>query len=173
MDGAGIGFADVEMGWNRSHQDLKAKMPSKLLCHLNDPANADHGTSVLGLVVAIDNAKGGVGIAPGVTSVFLASHWDGASSANVADAIGKAAFSLAVGDVLSLEAQTWNHGPIELANSGAEMTAIQAASSKGIIVIEAAGNAGRNLDPAFPTTRPPSGAIMVGASVGEALGPRA
>lgn len=167
-DGSGIGFADVEMGWNLSHQDLKAKLRTRLLCHQNDPTNADHGTGVLGLVVGRDNSKGVVGIAPGVTSVRLASHWDGTSAANVADAVATAAHHLAVGDVLLLETQSSSHGPIELLAGGAEMTAIQTASSKGVIVIEAAGNAGRNLDPNFPKSRPDSGAIMVGASVGEA-----
>ncbi len=166
IDGAGIGFADVEMGWNRSHQDLKSKMPSRLLTHRNYAKYADHGTAVLGLVVGSDNAKGIVGIAPGVTSVFLASHWDRSSANNVADAVATAATRLRVGDVLLLEAQTAKNDPIELLAGGAELTAIQVAASRGLIVIEAAGNGGRNLDPSFPATRPDSGAIMVGASVG-------
>lgn len=167
VDGTGIGFADVEMGWNRSHQDLKSKMPLALLTHQNHAQHVDHGTGVLGIVVGSDNAKGIVGIAPGVTSVLLASHWDGASADNVADAISTAAARLKFGDVLLLETQTATSGPIELLAGGAEMTAIQVAASKGIIVIEAAGNGGRSLDPVFPASRADSGAIMVGASVGD------
>jgi hypothetical protein len=167
VDGAGIGFADVEMGWNRLHQDLKSKMPPALLTHQDHPQHVDHGTGVLGIVVGSDDAKGIVGIAPGVTSVLLASHWDGASAHNVADAIATAAARLKPGDVLLLETQTGTSGPIELLAGGAEMTAIQAAASKGIIVIEAAGNGGRSLDPVFPAPWTDSGAIMVGASVGD------
>jgi serine protease len=167
VDGAGIGFADVEMGWNRLHQDLKSKMPPALLTHQDNPQFLNHGTGVLGIVVGSDDAKGIVGIAPGVTSVLLASHWDGASRDNVADAIATAAARLKPGDVLLLETQKGPSDPIELMAGGAEMTAIQAAASKGIIVIEAAGNAGRSLDPDFPASRADSGAIMVGASVGD------
>jgi hypothetical protein len=166
VDGAGIGFADVEMGWNLSHEDLRSKMPAGLLTDQINPQFVDHGTAVLGLVVGSDNSKGIVGIAPGVTDVLLASHWDGASRENVANAVATAAQRLKVGDVLLLETQTGNGDPIELLAGGADMTAIQAASSKGVIVIEAAGNGGKNLDPAFPASRADSGAIMVGASVG-------
>lgn len=165
-DGTGIAFADLEMGWNLDHEDYKSKMPAALLCHQQDPAWVDHGTGVLGIVVASDNTKGVIGIAPGVTTVLLASHWDGASREHVADAVAAAAVQLAFGDVLLLEVQKADSGPIELLAGGAEMTAIQAATSKGIIVVEPAGNGGRSLDPDFPRSRADSGAIMVGASVG-------
>jgi serine protease len=91
LDGAGISFADVERGWTVTHEDLQAKMPAAILTHLNDPSRRNHGTAVLGLVLGVDNQAGIVGVAPGVTAVTLASHWDGSSANNVADAIEKVA----------------------------------------------------------------------------------
>ncbi len=163
--GQGIGFTDVEMGWIRSHEDLKAKTRSPLLTGKNNPKWEDHGTQAVGLVVATDNDKGVVGIAPKVTTVRLASHWDGESGDNVGDAIATAAAKMSSGDVMLLETQTSGEAPIELAGDF-EMDAICAATSKGIIVIEPAGNGGFDLDPDF-TGRRDSGAIMVGASVGD------
>jgi hypothetical protein len=170
-DGSGVAFIDIEMGWNRQHEDLTAKTKKPLLTHVSDPQHADHGTGVLGLVVATDNDKGVVGIAPGVTNVRLASHWDGASADNVADAIATSAASLGSGDVLLLETQTSSQGPIELLRGGFELDAICAATSKGITVVEPAGNGDYSLDGDFPAGGRDSGAIMVGASVGDPPAP--
>jgi serine protease len=166
LDGAGIGFTDIERGWNVTHEDLQAKMPAALLTHLNDPSRRNHGTAVLGLTVGVDNDKGIIGIAPGVTAVRLASHWDGGSANNVADAIETAAAVMAPGDVLLLETQAGDDGPIETMDGLAEKDAIMTATSKGIIVIEPAGNAGTFTDTAWPELATDSGAIVVGASDG-------
>jgi hypothetical protein len=165
LDGAGISFADVERGWLLTHEDLKAKMPAALLTNQNNPGRMDHGAAVLGLVVGVDNDKGIVGVAPGVTTVHLASHWDGTSSNNVADAIEKAADVLTKGDVLLLETQSGDEGPIET-QSELERNAIKTATSKGIVVIEAAGNAGEFTDTTWPELADDTGAIVVGASDG-------
>lgn len=165
--GRGIAFTDVEMGWNRNHEDLTAKTRKPLLTHKNDPTWEDHGTSALGLVVATDNSTGVVGIAPGVTKVRLASHWDGTSAENVADAIATSAANMDAGDVMLLETQRSDEAPIELLDGEFELDAICAATSKGITVIEPAGNGGFTLDRDFPAGRRDSGAIVVGASVGD------
>lgn len=167
LDGATVGFADVEMGWNLDHDDLKAKMPAGLLTHSNYANYRDHGTAVLGLVVGVDNAEGIIGVAPGVAVVQLASHWDGYSADNVANAIETAAAAMAPGDVLLLETQSGEDGPIETMEGGAERDAIKTATSRGIVVIEAAGNAGKDVNATWASElATDSGAIMVGASGG-------
>ena len=165
LDGAGIDFVDVEVGWNLAHDDLKAKAPTRLTpAAWDDPSWRDHGTAVLGLVAGVDNAVGIVGIAPGVNSVRVASHFNPTGTTTVANAIALATTALKYGDVLLVEAQAGGDWPIEFLSP--ELVAIQTAASNGIIVIEPAGNRGVNLD-AWKPSWPDSGAILVGASVGD------
>src|SRR5512143_2768558 len=63
--GQGVWFADIEGGWNASHEDL----PGDRITHvagqpIDDPTWRQHGTAVLGEVVGRDNGKGVVGLAP-------------------------------------------------------------------------------------------------------------
>lgn len=170
LHGTGIDFVDVEMGWNLNHEDLIGKAPTRLTpAGWDNPEWDDHGTSVLGLVAGMDNDKGIVGIAPGVNSVRVASHWNGMVNTKVANAIATAASALASGDVLLIEAQTEGFWPIELLTGDLELNAIKAATNKGIIVVEAAGNRGVDMDLWITDWSGPydSGAIMVGASTGD------
>ena len=165
--GAGVWFADVEGNWNSKHEDL----PGDRISHVGgrlvaDPSWRAHGTAVLGEVVGRDNGKGVTGIAPDVERVFTSSigqTW-------IADAIDAAAEQLRPGDVLLIELQSrgprGRYLPVEFWDDNFD--AIHAATGRGIIVVEAAGNGGENLDrPEYHgklerKTRD-SGAIMVGA----------
>src|SRR5580698_219331 len=71
--GAGVWFADIEGGWNTSHEDLPGDRIA--LVHgkpMTLPGWREHGTAVLGEVVGIDNGKGVTGIAPDVDRVITA-----------------------------------------------------------------------------------------------------
>ncbi|MGE0867110.1 MAG: S8 family peptidase [Kofleriaceae bacterium] len=165
--GAGVWFADIEGGWNADHEDL----PGDRMTHvggteIRDPSWSAHGTAVLGQVVGRDNGKGVVGIAPEVERVFTSSI----GGTSVADAIDVAASQLRPGDVLLIELQ--GLGPrnryVAVEYWDDVYDAIRAATSRGVVVIEAAGNGNANLDhPAydrkFDRTRRDSGAIIVGA----------
>lgn len=103
IDGHGIRFVDLESGWTLNHEDLAAANIS-LISGLNQDFQG-HGTAVLGEVAAIDNQRGGVGIAPGAT-VRVVSQWRTATDYSTAAAILSAGQAMSRGDVLLLEAQT-------------------------------------------------------------------
>lgn len=168
-DGKGIGFIDIEQGWTLNHEDLRAAGIRLLSGQSQDYFG--HGTAVLGQMVAVDNDRGIVGIARSCT-VSVVSQWQTPTDYRTDLAILEAINYLQPGDVLLLEAQVDIQTmlyPVEV--EPAVLNTIRMAHNKGIIVIEAAGNGGTNLDafgngwlnrnsPSFQE----SGAIMVGAA---------
>jgi hypothetical protein len=175
-DGTGIQFVDIENGWTLNHDDLISKSIT-LISGLNR-FFFEHGTRVLGVVVAVDNTIGGVGIAPNVSSAKVVSQWTSLTDFNTADAIISAGSLLNPGDVMLIEHQT----PLPFTSSwlpaeaeGAVWDAIKSTTTLNIIVIEPAGNGGTNLDTfrdssgkqildRASTDFKDSGAIMVGAA---------
>lgn len=146
VDGAGVGFVDLEQGWTLDHEDLAAASVS-LISGVNF-AYHGHGTAVLGQVASVDNAFGGIGIAPAVTTRVV-SQWRSPGIYSTADAILSAAAVMRRGDVLLLEAQTTyptatDHVPVEV--EALVFDAIAATVKRGIVVIEAAGNGAIDLD---------------------------
>jgi hypothetical protein len=173
-DGAGVRFVDLEQGWILNHEDLAAAGIT-LISGVSQDFQG-HGTAVLGEVMAVDNALGGIGIAPNAIAQVV-SQWRNAITYNTAEAILSAVSVMGAGDVLLLEAQTYygtyNKVPVEVEQ--AAFDAIQFATSQGIVVVEAAGNGAFDLDTfqdvngmrilnRNSTDFRDSGAIMVGAA---------
>ncbi|HSY50612.1 MAG TPA: S8 family peptidase [Thermoanaerobaculia bacterium] len=173
-DGTGIGFVDVEQGWNLNHDDLAAA--GITIISGVSTAYPDHGTSVLGEVLMVDNTQGGVGIAPSARGRVV-SQWRTAGY-NTPDAILDAAAHMSFGDVLLLEAQEHDpvgglyYWPVEIVDATYE--AIRLTTALGIVVVEAGCNGGYDLDAymnisgkkIFDRSSPDfreSGAIMIGA----------
>jgi len=194
----GLQFVDLEWGWVLDHEDLPT-IPDPIptvagqLSGDNDPDYQGHGTGTLGVVVAVDNnGKECVGITPHVETTKVVSPWvlnGNTWTYSVANAI-VAALSLPLqpGDVLLLEVQTQSPSQLAPHSPGrdypveveeAEFLAIQHATKDlDVVVIEAAGNAGYDLDsfifntwtttqfslnPLKPSFQD-SGAIMVGSA---------
>jgi hypothetical protein len=182
--GLDVTIYDVEYSWNQNHEDLDTAFGVPLLLlpgdANNDPfGDNNHGTAVLGELIATDDAIGvtgisfdaGIGLAPAKTALL------GYQPAN---AIALATLDADPGDVILIEQQTGvcgltpscddtqiNCGPLEW--NGPVFSAIQAAVALGITVVEAAGNGSVDLDQtacgsAFNRNFQDSGAIIVGAA---------
>jgi serine protease len=182
-DGKGVDLklADVEQGWHLKHEDLPGDI--ELIHGYN--RECAHGTAVLGIVVANDDGKGCVGITPYLKTIMVSSIWPDPLTAypDRYNAILAAINKLDLGDVLLLELQINAQGyyPTSLGgqdglgwygNLPAEVEyplfeLIQTATARGIVVVEAAGNGGWDLDAFDPYAAPhwgkDSGAIMVAA----------
>lgn len=160
--GKGQALVDVESGWSLDHEDLPKNI-GLIYGDIRDWSRG-HGTQVLGVICAVDNDKGCVGITPRLRAVDVASYYKGERP----DAIVAALDRLQPGDVLLIEGQIVGKKlPIEVLD--AEFEAIRLATALGYVVVEAAGNGSENLDaipvldPASPEYRD-SKAILVGAA---------
>lgn len=178
--GENVKIIDIEYNWNIEHNDL-LDATSDLLIHVRgtDPSpeqNVNHGTAVLGELVAADDGIGITGIA-NKAKIGLINPLISSSTQDVASAIRRAIGRLEAGDVIVLELQSTN-GPRFEAQTGRGMApieieppvfdAVRDATNAGIIVVESAANGFEDLDhPAylglFNRAQRDSGAIIVGA----------
>ena len=138
-DGTGIQICDCEYGFNTTHEDL----PGVTVVSNRDgslTAFQDHGTAVLGELVANRDTEGVTGISPGATMLFASE-----SGGNRVDCINDAIAALNPGDILQLEMQTGS--PYRPAESDPDIhAAVTTAVGFGIVVIAAAGNGNANLN---------------------------
>ena len=182
-DGDGVTLIDLEHGWNRDHEDLKRHHIPRPLAgdDLGDKPSADpgvqyrvnHGTATLGVVAAVDNKTGGIGIAHNLDRVLVTSAYDRATGTfeHVASAIAGVIGRVPGWSVLLLEVQRDRY-PTEV--DDADFHAIRLAVASGLVVVEPAGNGGVDLDalgtpsgflrPSSPHYGGESGAILVGAA---------
>lgn len=165
--GDGVAVCDIEGDWNFTHEDL----PS-IKHYGGDLLGSDwkdHGTAVLGVIVAKPTSSGVAGIAPKakpkVHSAVIGGLW------NTAQAIINAANKMSAGDVILIELQgghptTGRYVAMQYWDD--VYSAIRAATEKGITVVEAAGNGNQDFEAAVyagSNLRKDSGAIVVGAGI--------
>jgi len=141
-EGVGIGIVDVEGGWRVTHEDLVGKTPT-LIHGVQYASWEDHGTAVLGEIVATDNTVGVVGSAPAINSVRMSSIYDAAGVQHVADALVAAVAAMSAGEILLIELQT-SFLPVETLDD--RLDVIRLATARGITVVEASGNGNFDLD---------------------------
>ena len=145
-------FVDLEQGWLLEHEDHNI---SSIIYGDNRDGigtyRGNHGTAVVGEIAGLDNDKGVIGIAPGVGTVRVSSHFKSSDNSNlhVAEAIIAAIKVMNIGDILLLEVQRWADGAVPrmpTESDLADLEAIKLATARGIIVVEASGNGGNNLN---------------------------
>nr|MEE4267149.1 carboxypeptidase regulatory-like domain-containing protein [Candidatus Krumholzibacteria bacterium] len=174
--GDGVTVIDVEGGWLWTHEDLPTPVV-ELGVQIDDLSWRNHGTAVMGEIRGIDNGTGVTGIVPdcqvGSSSI---------GNVSTAAALHAAIEVLQPGDVILIEL----HAPGPLSDGSGQFgylpmeywqdnfDAIRLATSRGILVCEAAGNGNQNLDDPvymnlFDRQVRDSGAIMCGATAGSEL----
>ena len=180
--GAGVSIIDCEWGWRFDHEDLTVGQGGVVVGTASTDTN--HGTAVIGEISGDRNAFGITGICP---DAFIRAA---AFSGPTASTIHSAADKLGAGDIILLEihragprhnfqARSDQLGYVAIEWWPDDFDAIRYANSRGIIVVEAAGNGAENLDDALYAVRPAgfpnswtnpfnranrdSGALVVGA----------
>jgi hypothetical protein len=185
--GENVQIVDIEYNWNLDHNDI-AHATSNLFVYVkgvnplpeqvSNEGNKNHGTAVLGELVAAPDGVGVTGIAYGAKLGLINPLTQG-TVPDVAGAIRRATLAMNAGDVMLLEQQSTagprldlltGSGFVPIEYESEIFAAIKAATNKGIIVVESAGNGFENLDhPAynglFDRNKRDSGAIIVGAGL--------
>jgi serine protease len=182
--GTGVKIIDLEHAWQFTHEDMPTLFRQGGT-PINDVSLRNHGTAVMGEMVAKNNGFGVTGIA--YQAQAGTESW---SNQTPASAITTASLAAGTGNILLLEGQ-WP-GPatssspcgcsgsqcdyVPLEYQQAEYDAIATATANGRIVIEAAGNGSTNLDDPvygnlFNRSVRDSKAILVAASLSTGLSP--
>jgi hypothetical protein len=171
-DGSGVKIIDIEFGWNETHEDLETALGGTIV---GGGGADDHGTAVLGEMIAGDNGYGVTGICPGADIGMVS-----VATLSVSEAILTAAENLERGDLILIELHA--PGPHYNFQTRSDQLGyvcmeywqdifdvIQYAWAKGIIVCEAAGNGAEDFNNTaiygqlFDTTYRNSHAIICGA----------
>lgn len=145
--GNGVRLVDLEGAWNLEHADLiEAGITLIDGVPATDKISVNHGTAVLGVIAAADDGRCVVGIAPEIVSARVVSLQHG-DFVNLPRAILLAIRELRFGDVLLIEVHSdLGEGfvPVEAQRSVFDL--VRLATARGVVVIEPAGNGGKDLD---------------------------
>ena len=161
--GAGIRVSDCEYGFRTNHEDL-VDSTITLETGISSSVSSDdldHGTAVLGVLAATENAYGMTGLIPESDFHFYSEYPPSGYDRDTA--VASAIVDSGSGDIVLLEMQ-FGGSPAEWLQTVWDLT--KSGTDAGVIVIAAAGNGGSDLDDAFHApyrARGDSGAIMVGA----------
>jgi len=160
--GANVRIIDIEGAWRFTHEDLTQNQGGVVGgTQSTDLRWRNHGTAVVGEFGGDRNPRGVTGISPDA-NVRAISIFGGLGSAA---AIRQAADMLNPGDIILIELhrpgpqfnfqnRDDQRGFIAIEWWPDDYAAIQYASSRGVMVVEAAGNGAENLDDALYDTNP-------------------
>lgn len=166
--GAGSRIIDIEGAWNFLHEDLLQNQGGVVAgTQSADIRWRNHGTAVAGEFGGDRNSLGITGICPDANVRAISIFGNTPPGWGSAAAIRRAADMLSVGDIILIElhragprlnfaARDDQRGYIAVEWWPDDLLAIQYAISRGVIVVEAAGNGAENLDDPLYDTNPAS-----------------
>lgn len=160
--GQGVRVSDCEYAWHVKHEDLSGNPIGVEKGVPMGTHDHNHGTAVMGVVVAGHNGYGVKGLAPKAKPFVYP------ETNRRAQAIASAARESKAGDIVMLEMQTYGYAkklvPAEYDKSVWMVT--KTGTDAGVLIIAAAGNGSVNLDTSHYKSylsRGDSGAIIIGA----------
>ena len=172
LSGAGVAMCDIEYDFDENHCDLP---PIEILGF--DPVSPfgdAHGTAVFGEMISLDDGEGTKGIAHGATEIYFSPQYNGSTN-DIGAAVYRATAAMPEGSVIVLEVQIGgpNGEYVPMEWWPPYYDAVVNAIANGMVVVQAAGNGGENLDdPIYATgnfghhpflAENDSGSIIVGA----------
>lgn len=180
-DGTGVKIIDIEINWQTTHEDLDRAVGNVIGAYPGGGSSSDHGTAVIGEMIAGDNGYGVTGICPGAEIGMVSVAYQ-----STAQALYTAIDNLESGDIILIELHApgprYNFqsrpdqlGYVCMEYWQANYDAILYAWAKGIVVIEAAGNGAEDFDDPiygslYDTAYRNSHAIIAGAGYPPASG---
>jgi subtilisin family serine protease len=160
--GGNVNIAIIDTGVDFAHADLAANIAGGYNTHTKDTNFFDdnlHGTHVAGIIGALDNNLGVVGVAP-AAHIYAIKALDADGSGTDEDIVAAADWVLAWkrtnGGNWIVSMSLGAHGV-----SAAEEEAFQRLIGEGVLCIAASGNDGGLLDMLYPAALP--GVVSVGA----------
>ncbi|MFC4450375.1 S8 family peptidase [Halorussus aquaticus] len=143
-DGSGADVAIIDTGIDGNHPDLEANLGAGAAavscssysaeCTYNWGDDNGHGTHCAGIAGGVDNGRGIVGVAPGVTL----------HAVKVLGSNGGGSYSDIAAGIEYVANQGWDVGSLSLGGSASRTIrdAVQYADSRGVTLVAAAGNSG-------------------------------
>jgi subtilisin family serine protease len=176
LKGDGIRVRDVEYGFNKNHEDLNEVnaflAPGMTVSSDATATYTEHGTAVVGIIIAGNDGYGMTGLAHEASEVILFPEWQEIGYSRI-NAVNQSIQNSTVGDVIIYEMQ--EDGPTSSSTDfvPAEYNSViwdltKAASNAGIVIVAAAGNGNQNLNGSLYQSymnRGNSGAIIVGGGL--------
>lgn len=175
LKGEGIRVRDVEYGFNKEHEDLNevnAFLAPDMTIAEDALPFTQHGTAVVGIVIAGNDGYGMTGLAHEASEMVLYPEWQEIGYDRIY-AVSQSIENSTAGDVIIYEMQedgptasSTDYVPAEYNNLVWDLT--KAASDAGIVIVAAAGNGNQNLNGTLYTNymnRGNSGAIIVGGGL--------
>jgi len=141
----GVGFAEMDVGWNLDHEALRhIGRPRLFPVNMTEIPEDTHGTAVLGVVVGSAKIQGIAQGAAVKALLFPARGWKNIAEQFLDFLDAEQNDALQFGDIVLIELEQ-EAGPgtpqgLPLEVQPAMFRAIELAVSRGIVVIEAAGN---------------------------------
>lgn len=175
LKGEGIRVRDVEYGFNSNHEDLNevnAFLAPGMTIAEDALLYTQHGTAVVGIIIAGNDGYGMTGLAHEASEVILFPEWQEIGYSRI-NAVNQSIQNSTAGDVIIYEMQEDGPTSSSIDYVPAEYNSViwdltKAASDAGIVIVAAAGNGNQNLNGTLYESymnRGNSGAIIVGGGL--------